>query len=131
MPSSQLAPSPTFVRTQPVALSQLSRVHGLLSLQSSGAPDRQVLPWHVSPALQALPSLHAAPAGRGVCAQPVSGVQLSAVQSFWSLQSIAWPAQSPAAHASFDVQAFASLQAKPSGSFCSTHRKQSAAAPEG
>ena len=109
------------VKMHPVAALQLSVVHGLLSLQVSGdpamqpdvglqlstplqtssslhtrgAPGMHDPPPHVSPTVQALPSLQ----GLVLLAekQPVDGLHVSLVHALWSSQSGAVPdAQSPA-----------------------------------
>jgi hypothetical protein len=79
------------VFTQPVAGLQLSFVQDLLSLQLRAVPGVQVPFWHLSPAVQAEPSLQ----GRVLsarCLQPPVGSQLSAVQGFVSAQLSAVPA---------------------------------------
>jgi hypothetical protein len=48
-----------FACTQPVEGSQLSVVHGFLSLHTTAAPEWQIPPPQTSPAVQAFPSLHA------------------------------------------------------------------------
>ena len=98
------------VNTHPVAGLQLSVVHTLLSLQTSGAPEWQVPPAHVSPEVQAFPSSQAIVLF--VYTQPVAGLQLSVVQMLLSLQTTAEPAlQVPPPHVSPEVQAFPSSQA--------------------
>src|SRR5262249_10252817 len=64
----------------PVAASQLSSVHGLPSLQTSGDPAVQVPFWQVSTPLQALPSLQLVPFGAlaSVGHAPLDPVQASA-----------------------------------------------------
>jgi hypothetical protein len=52
-----------FRKTQPVAGLQVSSVHGLPSLQTSGVPAVQVPFWQVSTPLHALPSLQLVPLG--------------------------------------------------------------------
>jgi len=54
-------------------------VHAFPSSQTSGVPGVHVPAWHVSVPLQKLPSGHGAPSARGVCWQPVAGVQVSRV----------------------------------------------------
>jgi hypothetical protein len=66
---------------------QLSAVHALPSLQTSGAPLAQEPLWHVSSPLQTLPSLHDEPLDNAVCWQPPTGSQLSVVHGFESLQA--------------------------------------------
>jgi hypothetical protein len=64
-PSSQFLPSVTGVwETNPVVVSHLSTVHGLLSLIGTALPATQ-LPFasHASPVVQALPSVHGVFAG--------------------------------------------------------------------
>jgi hypothetical protein len=57
-----------------------------------------------------------APALPGVLTQPLSTLQESTVQGFWSSQLTPEPpAQVPAAHTSLAVQALSSLQVVPSG----------------
>jgi hypothetical protein len=55
-----------------------------------------VPPWHVSPVVQALLSLHAFVLF--VCTQPVDGSQLSSVQGLLSSQEMGSLAQAPPAH---------------------------------
>jgi hypothetical protein len=99
-----------FVKTQPVAGLQLSVVHGLLSLHTTAVPGLHRPPPHVSPAVQALPSLHAAVLF--VKTHPVAGLQLSVVHALLSLHTTAVPGlQVPPPHVSPDVQALPSLQA--------------------
>jgi hypothetical protein len=100
------------VNTQPVAGLQVSVVHGLPSLQSSGAPPTQTaVASHASPVVQALPSLQSVPTGRTVGVHPVAAAQLSAVQTFPSSQLGGAPAvQAPPAHVSPTVHAFPSSQ---------------------
>jgi hypothetical protein len=64
----------------------------LPSLQLSAVPAVHVPPWQVSPPLQTLPSLHEVPFSTGVLAQPVTGSQLSVVQTLPSLQLSGVPA---------------------------------------
>jgi hypothetical protein len=54
-------PSARFECVHPEPVSQLSAVHGLLSLQFGAAPPTQVPLWHASPVVQALPSVHELP----------------------------------------------------------------------
>ena len=112
LPSSQPVALATAACWQPNTLSQLSVVHGLLSLQSTSVPV-QVELMHVSPVVQALPSLHAI----GLLAwsqAPVLPLQASVVQTLPSSQFLAVPlAQKPAAHASLTVHGLLSLHAMP------------------
>ena len=96
---------------QPVAGTQESSVHGLLSLQfSEPAPGWQLPPEHVSPVVQAFKSSHAAVLL--VKTHPVAGAQLSVVHTLLSLQTTAVPAwQLPPPHVSPVVHAFPSLHA--------------------
>ena len=71
------------VCTHPVAGSQLSAVHALWSLQSVAAPGRQAPPPQTSPAVHALPSLHALDVF--VWKQPEAGLHPSLVQTLPSL----------------------------------------------
>jgi hypothetical protein len=96
------------VKTQPLTVSQLSVVQGLLSLQSSAAPATQLPLLQASGSVQALPSLQGA--ALAVKVQPVLGSQASSVQALPSLQGMAVPAQVPLAHASLSVHALSSLQ---------------------
>lgn len=72
--------------TQPCAVSQLSVVHGLASLQSTTVPARQVPPAHVSPLVHAEPSLQLALLL--VTEQPLLTKQLSVVHTLPSSQSL-------------------------------------------
>ena len=74
------------VKTQPLLASQLSLVHGLLSLQTTLAPATQVPPAHASPLVQALPSLHGAVLL--LATQPVAESQVSVVQRLPSSHSL-------------------------------------------
>ena len=96
---------------QPLALSQLSAVQGLPSLQRLGAPPWQTPPLHASLVVQAVASLHAS--AELTNAQPELGSQLSAVQGLPSLQVAGLaPVQLPPEQASPVVQALPSSQAK-------------------
>src|SRR5262244_1103690 len=61
VPSRHAVPFSTGEVVQPDEGLQPSVVQGLLSLQTSGVPVRQVPPRHVSGPLQTLPSLHEEP----------------------------------------------------------------------
>ncbi len=87
LPSSQGRLAAT--KTQPLAGSQTSTVHGLLSLQVWAVPALQVPALQVSFWVQALPSLQAAV--DSTKAQPVVGSQLSVVHGLPSLQTSGWP----------------------------------------
>jgi hypothetical protein len=91
----------------PVATSQLSVVHGLLSLQFGPPPPLQIPLRHVSPEVQAFPSSHAFVLL--LYMHPVAGLHVSVVQTLLSLQTAAVPAwHVPPPHASPVVQAFPS-----------------------
>jgi hypothetical protein len=77
------------VCTHPVARLQLSSVHGFVSSQFGGGPPTQVPPEQVSFVVQAFLSSQAA--WLLVYTQPVAGLQLSSVQTFPSLQTMAVP----------------------------------------
>ena len=106
-----------FVKTHPVAGVHVSSVHTLLSLQTSvPVPGWQLPPEHVSPVVQALPSLHGFVLF--VKTQPLAGLQVSVVQTLLSLQTTAVPGwQMPPAQASPAVQALLSLHDVPPGAF--------------
>jgi hypothetical protein len=104
---------------QPACGSQVSVVHGLLSLQLSGVPAVQRPAWQVSAPLHRLPSLHELPFGCAVFTQ-LPALQTSAVQGLLSLQSVStlhgvqpaigvWMQPERALHVSV-VQALPSLQ---------------------
>ena len=93
--------------TQPVWLLQLSLVHGLLSPQVTAAPAWQAPLSHMSPEVQALPSVHGTATLMTV--QPPLGVQVSTVQALPSLHTTALPGlHLPAAQTSPLVQALPS-----------------------
>src|SRR2546427_499501 len=99
-----------FVKTQPVAGSQVSVVQMLLSSQTTGVPGWQVPPPHVSPVVHALPSSHAFVLF--LKTQPVAGSQVSVVQTLLSLQTAGAPGwQMPPPQVSPDVQGFPSSHA--------------------
>jgi hypothetical protein len=99
--------------TQPVAGSQESFVHGLLSSQLSGAPPLQVPPPHVSFAVHAFPSSQGDVLS--VWTQPVAGSQESSVQGLLSLQSRGAPeTQLPPEHCAWPVHVVALPQTAPS-----------------
>lgn len=83
-PSSHAVPS-AFVWLQPVAGSQVSTVHGLLSAQSGTPAPVHLAPEHVSTNVHALPSSHAAVVLAVV--QPLAGSHPSLVHGFASSQS--------------------------------------------
>src|SRR3989442_15351685 len=61
LPSLHEVPFTTAVCRQPASGSQVSAVHGLVSLQLSAVPARQRPAWHVSAPLHAFPSPHGVP----------------------------------------------------------------------
>jgi len=104
-----------FVWTHPIVVgSQESVVQGLPSSQFGGAPPAQVPPLHVSPVVQALPSLHGALLFAWT--HPPAGSQESFVQGLPSSQiGGAPPMQVSPLQVSPVVQAFLSSHAEPSG----------------
>jgi hypothetical protein len=107
LPSSQDAV--LFVKTHPVAGSQLSFVQPLPSLQTTAAPPWHEPPPHVSPEVQALPSSQGAVLF--VKTHPVAGSQVSVVQALPSSHETVKPLHEPPLHESWTVQAFPSSQA--------------------
>jgi hypothetical protein len=102
-------PFSTAVWVQPKVGLQLSVVHTLASLQLRTVPAVHTPAWQVSSPLQTLPSVHDEPFRRGTLAQPLTGLQLSAVHTLASLQLRAVPVvQTP------DWQVSAPLQTLPS-----------------
>ena len=69
-PSLHDVPFATARLRQPATGSQLSVVHGLLSLQLSGAPGEHTPSWQVSAPLHTFPSPHEVPSSSGTCRQP-------------------------------------------------------------
>ena len=99
-----------FAWAQPVAGTHESFVHGLLSLQFVAPPPTQAPAAHVSPVVQALPSLHGAVLF--VWTHPETALQESSVHPLPSLQFGAAPGtQVPALHVSPTVHALPSLHA--------------------
>jgi len=77
LPVSHGTPLATGVRTQPVAGSQLSTVHGLLSLQTTGSPTHTPVAAQRSLVVQALLSLQGLPTWLGSGSQvPLAGLHL-------------------------------------------------------
>jgi hypothetical protein len=111
-PSEQAVPvKATFL--QPVAVSQLSCVHGLLSPQFCAGPGTQApLALHLSATVQALSSVQLEPV-LAVLMQPPDSVQESVVQGLPSSQFWVVPKQAPALHLSPVVHALPSLHAVP------------------
>ena len=114
-PTVQASPSKhafaLFVKTQPVAGSQLSVVQTLLSPHTRGAPGWHVPPVQTSLIVQAFPSEQAM--ALFVKTQPVAGLQASDVHTLVSLQTIAGPdrhvpkaQESPTVHALPSSHAF-------------------------
>ena len=96
--------------THPVAGLHVSSVQGLLSLHTVAVPGWQLPPPHVSPVVQASPSLQAAVLL--VNTHPVAGVHESLVQGLLSLQTVPAPGwQLPPPQASPVVQGLPSSQA--------------------
>jgi hypothetical protein len=98
-----------FAKTHPVPGLQLSVVQTLPSLQTVAPPGLHAPPPHVSPVVQALPSLQALVLLANTQA-PVAGLQLSVVQMLLSLHATTAPGwHVPPPHASPEVQALPSL----------------------
>ena len=112
LPSVQLLPVAGVFR-QPPAVVQVSVVHGLLSSQLSVAPV-QLPALHLSPVVQASPSVQAVPVS-AVFLQPADRSHTSCVHALLSSQFTALPGwQAPCAvHLSPLVQALPSVQACP------------------
>jgi hypothetical protein len=99
---------------QPVTGSQLSAVQPLPSLQLGAAPGVQIPDWQVSAPLQTVASAQVVPFARLTCWQPVTGSQLSVVQTLPSLQLRAVPAvHTPPWQVSAPLQTLASAQEVP------------------
>ena len=107
-PGAHGLPSAKFVCKQPMLLSQVSAVQGVLSAQSIFAPATHFVSLHVE-------NTHLSPVEQGARLpgywQPLTGSQLSSVQTLPSVQTLAAPAHLPAAHKSLSVQALPSSQA--------------------
>ena len=120
----QKLPQPTIgLNTHcPVFTSQLSAVQILASLHNLVTSGVHLPLTHVSPLVQASPSLHA-PTNRLTCKQfPDVGSQPSVVQTLLSLQSFTAPdSQAPFLQTSTKVQGFPSEQASPLATGKSTH----------
>jgi phage-related protein len=100
-----------FVWRQPVARSQVSVVHGLLSSQFGPGPLMQDPLPHVSPTVHAFPSSQAAVLF--VWTHPVAGLHMSVVHTLPSLQTTPVPPHTPVVQTSAWVQALPSLQVVP------------------
>jgi hypothetical protein len=112
LPSSQS--TVLFMWVQPAAAAQPSSVQGLPSSQSGAAPPTHTPPWHWSPEVQALPSLH--DAAFGACTQPADTSQPSSVHGFASSHVGAGPpTHTPVLHESLVVQASPSEHDPPIG----------------
>ena len=75
--SAQLVPTATGTCVTPLAESQLSAVHGLLSSVMAGAPAAQAPPWQTSLLVHKLPSEQSAPSAfDGLLQKPLAGLQL-------------------------------------------------------
>jgi hypothetical protein len=112
-PSSHAAPSSGACVHPPATIgSQSSAVQGSPSSQLGAPPPWQAPAWHVSLAVQRLPSLQGVPSARGENTQPVAGEQVSEVQALPSAHASGAPAlqapfwqESPWVHASPSEQA--------------------------
>jgi len=93
-PSAHDVPFVTGALEHPKTGSQESVVQRFESLQVRGVPLVQTPAWQVSPPLQTSPSAHEVPFRTGVAWQPLTGSQLSVVQTLPSLQV----SDAPAAH---------------------------------
>jgi hypothetical protein len=114
LPSGHGVPFSTAVAAHPVAGLQLSVVHTLPSLQTSGVPAAHTPAWQVSAPLQTLASAHAVPLATGVVVHPVAGLQPSVVHTLPSLQTMGVPAvHAPAWHVSAPLQLLPSLHDVP------------------
>jgi hypothetical protein len=103
-------------KPQPLGSLQLSTVQAILSSQTTAAPPHTPL-LHLSPLVQALPSVHGVSSALfGFEQTPVAGSQLPAAWH-WSLAMHVTglaPLHTPATHESVFVHALPSLQAVPS-----------------
>ena len=109
--SLQTVPIGAAENTQPATGLQLSTVHAFPSLQPRLPVPEQVPPEHVSPVVQALPSLQLALLFTNLH-WPVAGSQVSVVQTLLSPQLFGVPAAHvPAAQTSLSVQGFPSSHA--------------------
>jgi hypothetical protein len=107
-------PLSTGVLAQPKTGSQPSVVQALPSSQSSAVPAVHTPPWQVSSPLQTSPSAHGVPFATGVFVQPVSGSQVSVVQTLLSSQLSGAPAvQTPAWQVSSPLQRSPSVHGVP------------------
>jgi hypothetical protein len=109
-PSLQTVPTGRAVWVQPLAASHPSAVQTLPSSQLGGAPPRHAPPAHVSPTVQALPSLH----GFALLTwtHPEAGLHESSVQGLASLHTVGAPGwHAPPPQVSPVVQAFPSSHA--------------------
>ena len=116
-PSEHELPAATGECAIPVAGSQLSVVHGLLSSIAGAVPAIQVPePLQTSLPLQTLASAQEVPVAAGVCVTPATESQLSDVHGLLSSTGTAEPGvQVPAWQASPAVHALLSLHSVPLG----------------
>jgi len=116
LPSLQEVPFNTGMFWQPATGSQLSAVQTLLSLQLSAVPGVHTPLWQVSLPLQVLPSPHAVPLATAEFRQPVTGLQVSVVQTLPSLQLSAVPVvHTPAWQVSSPLHTLPSVHDEPFG----------------
>jgi hypothetical protein len=100
-------------KVQPVAGTHMSSVHGRLSLQIVATPATQAPSRQTSPLVQALPSLHMLPFGRGGMLQaPLAGSQVPGIRHWLAGAGQVTGAerrQTPLVHISTPLQALLSL----------------------
>jgi hypothetical protein len=114
--SAHEVPFSTAVAAHPVTALQLSDVHTLPSLQTSGVPAVHTPAWQVSAPLQTVESGHAVPFATLVVVQPEAGLQPSVVHTLPSLQTSGVPAvHVPFWQVSAPLHAFVSAHAEPFG----------------
>jgi hypothetical protein len=89
LPSSQVVLSILLVLTHPIIRSHVSVVQSFRSSHGIMAPDRHVPPWHESPWVQTLLSLHGVLSAAGPCTQAPALLQASVVQGFPSSEHAA------------------------------------------
>jgi hypothetical protein len=115
-------PFSTAVAAHPVTALQLSLVHTLPSLQTSGVPAAHTPAWQVSAPLQTVESGHAVPFVTLVVVQPDAGLQPSVVHTLPSLQTSGVPAvQVPFWQVSAPLHALVSAHAEPFGRTALVH----------
>jgi hypothetical protein len=114
LPSAHDVPFATAGYWQPDAGLQVSLVHGLPSVQTSGVPAPHVPPWQVSAPLHAFPSPHDVPFDSGVYTHPPEALHESAVHGLLSVQVSGAPAvHVPDWHVSAPLQTFESAHDVP------------------